>query len=140
MLNPEQKDEVAGDLHHLQGELVSTYSSCQAASQEAFRGLRQAIENDPLLSDDPVATQCIDAIDEQNQQLRALPPTVQSVDERLSRANSIQENLNILEERAQQINPNGPLAKVLKIFQRLFLSITRTLSSVAKTVKYQFFL
>lgn len=128
MLNPEQRNEVANDLHHLQGELVSTYSSCQAAEQEAFYGLRQAIQNDPLLCNDAVAIECIDAIDEQNQQLQALSSTAESVDERRSRANSIQENLNILEERAQEINPNGPLAKVLKLFQRLFSSIAHTLS------------
>ena len=66
-----------------------------------------------------------------------LPPTVESVEERRSRMGSIRENLDLLEERTEAINPNGSLSKLLKMFQKLFSSITHTLSSVIKTIGYQ---
>lgn len=138
MLSPEQKNEISCDLIGLQGELVKTYASCQAADQLVCQGLRQALENDRLMRDDPIAVQCMATIEEQSQRLQALPPTIESVEERRSRMGSIQENLDILEERTKEINPNGSLSKILKLFQKLFLSITHSLASVIQMLGPQF--
>lgn len=140
MLTSEQRNEVAGDLHNIQSELVKTYASCQAADQELWYNLRQAFHEDPVLRYDPIVVQCVDDIEEQHNQLQALSSTSESLLERSFMMNSMQSNLNLLEERTEQISPNGPLSKVLKLFQRALASMTHTLYSVIKTLRLRCFL
>jgi tetrahydromethanopterin S-methyltransferase subunit A len=138
MLSSEQRNEVADDLHNMQREMVRTYASVQAADQEIMQSLRQAVHQDPVLRDDPVAIQCVEAIEEQTNQLQALPPTPESLLERSIMMESMQSQLSLLEERTQHINPNGPLSKVLKVFQKAWAAMAHMLSSVIKTVRYTF--
>ncbi len=138
ILTPEQRDEVADDLCNMKRELVRTYASCQAADQELWRSLRQSFHEDPALCHDPIAVQCLDAIEDQTIQLQALSLTSESLGERSLMMSSIQSNLNILEERTEQISPKGPFSKVLNLFQRALVSMTHTLHSVIKALRYQF--
>lgn len=138
MLNSEQRNEVAMDLHNMQREMVRTYASCQAADQELWQSLRQAVNQDPLLRDDPIAIQCVDAIEEQTNQLQALPPTSESILERSFMMDSMRSHLSLLEERTERVNPNSPLSRVLKVFQNALLTMAHMLNSVIKTIRYQF--
>jgi len=138
MLSSEQRDEVSFDLHNMQREMVRTYASCQAADQEIWQSLRQAVHQDPVLRDDPVAIQCVDVIEEQTNQLQALPSTSESLLERSIMMDSMRSHLSLLEERTERVNPNGPLSKVLKVFQKALITMAHMLSSVIKTLRYQF--
>jgi tetrahydromethanopterin S-methyltransferase subunit A len=138
MLSSEQRDEVSFDLHNMQREMVRTYASCQAADQEIMRSLRQAVHQDPVLRDDPVAIQCVDTIEEQTNQLQTLPSTPESLLERSIMMDSMRSHLSLLEERTEHVNPNGPLSKVLKLFKKALITMAHMLSSVIKTLGYQF--
>ena len=137
ILTPEQRNEVAGDLCNMKRELVRTYASCQAADQELWYNLRQSLHEDPALRDDPIAVQCLDAIDDQSIRLQALSLTSESLPERSLLMSSIQSHLNVLEERTEQISPKGPFSRVLKLFQRALASMTHILHSVIKALRYQ---
>jgi len=122
----------------MQREMVRTYASCQAADQEIWQSLRQAVHQDPVLRDDPVAIQCVDAIEEQTNQLQALPSTSESLVERSFMMDSMRSHLSLLEERTENLNPNGPLSKVLKVFKKAFATMAHMLNSVINTLRYQF--
>jgi NurA-like 5'-3' nuclease len=138
MLSSEQRNEVAFDLHHMQREMVNNYASCQAADQELWQNLRQAVQQDPVLRDDLVAIQCVESIEEQTNRLQALPSTSESLLERSMAMDSVRISLRVLEERTEHVNPNGPLSKVLKVFQKALATMIHTLYSVIKAVHYQF--
>ena len=138
MLTPAQRDEVKGDLHNMQRELVKTYASCQAADQELWCHLRQNFHRDAVLREDPIATQCVDSIEGSMNQLQASVSTSESQLERSLMMSSIRSNLNVLEERTQEISPNGPFSNVLKVFQRAFVSMAHTLLGVIKALGYRF--
>ncbi|CAF4417318.1 unnamed protein product [Rotaria sp. Silwood2] len=82
MLSPEQRWEVRDDLYGMQNGMVTTYTACQAATNELVRSLSQQVHDDPRLCSDAIATQCVERIQEQNNRLQELPATSESIRER----------------------------------------------------------
>ena len=137
MLTEEQKNEVAGDLHNMQREMVRTYASCQAADQALWHSLRHNVRQDPMLHDDPVAIQCIDAIEDHANQLQILSSTSESLYERSIMVDSIRSQLTLLEERTRHVNPNGPFSKVLQAFRKALGTMKYMLRSVIQAFHYR---
>jgi hypothetical protein len=134
MLSPEQRSELSNDLHGMQNGMVRTYTECQAAENELLESLRQTVEEDPLLCDDTIAIQCVDAIEEHHNHLQSLPITPESLRERSDTMESMQSQLILLGERVESVNPGSPLAKLLKIFHKAFEAMNHLMKGVIKSL------
>ncbi|CAF1507986.1 unnamed protein product [Rotaria magnacalcarata] len=132
MLTQEQREHLSHDLRGMQREMVTTYVACQAADNEMWHSIRQAVNEDPALCEDHLAIQCVDAIEEHRNRLQALPATVETLRERSSTLESIQSQLSLLEEQAERLSPNSPLKKLLQIFNKALEAFNHLLKGFIK--------
>lgn len=130
MLSDEQKTEVTDDLQNMQREMVNTYASCQVADRLLWQNLRENLRQDPLLHDDPIAIECVDAIENHANQLQLSTLTSQSLHERSLTINSMRSHMNVLEEHVQRVHPDGPFSRALKMFRTALGSMKHMLQSV----------
>ncbi|CAF3411385.1 unnamed protein product [Rotaria socialis] len=132
MLTREQREHLAPDLRAMQREIVTTYVACQAADNEIWHSICQAVHEDPALCEDHLAIQCVDAIEEHRNRLQALPATVETLRERSNTLESMQSQLSLLEEQAERLSPNSRLKKLLQIFNKALEAFNHLLKGFMK--------
>lgn len=137
ILSDEHKTEVAVDLQNMQREMVNTYASCQEADQLLWQNLRQNLRQDPLLHDDPIAIECVDAIEEHANQLQLLTSTSESLLEQSLTINSMRSHMNVLEEHVQRVHPDGPFSRALRLFRKALGSMSHMLQSVIQAFQFR---